>query len=132
MKDIKTRINDAIKDAMKSVPVDTLTRDTLRWLKGEVERDINKEVSDAAFSKHAKKLIATIKETNTDKGDVAVLQAYVLEEMTEEEISKEIADFILNSPEKPNMGQLMTHFKINFGGMYDGKLLSSMVKEAIA
>ena len=57
----------------------------------------------------------------------AILVRYLPKQMSEEEISNEIRKFDLTDPKI--VGTIMTHFKNNFAGTYDGKLVSELIKK---
>lgn len=57
----------------------------------------------------------------------SILVRYLPKQMSEEEITKEIKKFDLTDPKI--VGIIMTHFKTNFAGTYDGKLVSDLIKK---
>jgi uncharacterized protein YqeY len=117
---------------------DTATLNVLRVLKGEIQRGEQSakgkiELSDADIVKLVKKSIDGINETGGDQSEVVVLEKYMPKQMTESEISMVVTSLIVtngyNSPK--DMGKIMGHFNQNYGGQYDGKVLSEVVKNLL-
>jgi len=111
-----------------------VARDILRVLIAEIQRkeqtkDGKVELSDAEIIKIIKKMIDTV-ETPEDK---VVLEGYMPKQMSEAEIYQIVVTHIaskgLTSPK--DMGKVMSYFKQNFDGTYDGKILSGIVKELL-
>lgn len=126
------QINYDITSAM--IAKDNVARDILKVLKGEIERNKGKvELTDADIVKLVKKLMEGIVETTNNESEIKVLEKYVPKQMSENEIKiainlvKDTEDW--NSPK--DMGKVMSYFKANFDGLYDGKLLSTIVKEIL-
>jgi len=133
---MKNRIKIDMVTAMKEK--NTVARDILRVLKGEIERNEQSskgkvELSDSEVVKLTKKLIESVKESGEDNGEIAVLEQYVPKQMSFDNVAEEAASFIaregLDSPRE--MGKVMAYFKQNFEGIYDGKELSQIVKELL-
>lgn len=130
---MKNQIKKDIVSAMKRK--DTVARDILKVLKGEIERqeDANNSLSDAEIVKLVKKLIEGIKETNSDNGEVIILEEYLPTQMDKGQITIIVTEFIkvnnLSSPRE--MGMVMGYFKKNFEGTYDGKELSIITKNLL-
>ncbi len=133
MNKLKETIVNDIKTAMKEK--DVLTRDVLRIVKGEIERreDGTKELSTGEIVSIIKKLIES-SSTTGETDEVGVLEKYLPKQMTEGEIinivneRKEIDG--LSSPK--DMGKVMQYFKVNYDGLYDGTLLSTVVKKVLS
>lgn len=132
MNKLKETIVNDIKTAMKEK--DTVTRDVLRIIKGEIERkeDSSKELSTGEIVSIIKKLIESSTSTG-DNDEVVVLEKYLPSQLTEAEITaivnerKEVDG--LTGPR--DMGKVMQYFKANHDGAYDGKLLSDIVKTVL-
>lgn len=127
----ETIIND-IKTAMKEK--DTVTRDVLRIVKGEIERkeDSAKELSTGEIVRIIKNLI----ESSTSTGDVQeveVLEKYVPTQLTESEIIKIVNERKTTDglTSLKDMGKIMKYFVNNHDGCYDGALLSAIVKSVL-
>ena len=134
---MNTQIKNDMVQAMKDKNV--VARDILRVLRGEIQRNEQTskgkvDLTEAAIVKIIKKLIESIEESGEDNGEIAILEAYLPQQMTELEVSEAATAFItaneLNSPRE--MGRVMGHFKQNHEGTYDGKLLSGIVKQLLA
>lgn len=69
------------------------------------------------------------------KKETKVFNGYLPQQMSEEELRKEIEDFvaanILEEEKTKGIGKVMGHLKNTFGGSYDGKMASSIVKEVL-
>jgi len=133
---MKDKVRKDMVKAMKAK--DVIARDILRVLKGEIERNEQGskgkvEVTDADIVKMVKKLIDSINESGEDNGEIAILEVYLPQQMSEGDMIIEVTVFIdnngLDSPR--DMGKIMGHFKQNFEGTYDGKELSGIVKELL-
>lgn len=126
---LQAQMEQDIKTAMKEK--NAQTRDILRVLKGELERK-GKESTNVEVSNASKKLIEGILESNTDNGEVAVLSNYILQQLDENKV-REIVEGLRISENLTikDMGKVMSHFKTNFEGQYDGKQLSTIVKETL-
>jgi uncharacterized protein len=129
--ELKTRISVDMKNAMKSG--DTLTRDTLRVLMGEIDRGQLK--TDEEIQPVIKKMIDNLKETNTDSslGEIKVLEVYTPKQLTSDEINSLVIDVINTEgyDSMKSMGALMQHFKDNYPNQYDGKVLSNIVRQEL-
>jgi len=123
-------INTDIKNAMRNKEADKLL--VLRTLKGEIQRkaDNPTEVDIVAV---IKKSIDGIKETTNDANELALLEVYLPKQLTADDMEAIVASFIgENSLEgMAGLGRTMGHFKNNYAGQYDGKVLSNIVKETL-
>ena len=65
--------------------------------------------------------------------EIGVYDSYLPTTMSEDELTIEIIEFVNTLPDKSpkQMGVVMKHLKDNFGGRYDGKLASELVKTAL-
>lgn len=130
---LKTKIEDDIKSAMKNK--EERKRDLLRLLKGEIERTYSANaLTDGDVVRATKKLIKTIQEEPGDTtADQEILSVYLPKPFTAEEIEAMILklkeDEGYSTPK--DMGKVMSYFKTNFDGQYDGKLLSDIVKNLL-
>jgi uncharacterized protein YqeY len=133
---LQKQISMDLVDAMKAK--DTTTLNVLRVLKGEIQRTEQSstgkvELSDADIVKLVKKSIDGINETGGNQAEIVVLEKYMPKQMTEFEIQSTVTSLILtNGYSSPKyMGKIMGHFNQNYGGQYDGKLLSEVVKNLL-
>jgi uncharacterized protein YqeY len=134
--ELQKQINSDLVSAMKNK--ETTTLNVLRVLKGEIQRAEQSpsgkiELSDADVIKLIKKSIDSINETGGDQAEVAVLEKYMPKQMTKIEIINEVSLFVNNNnlTSQKDMGRIMNHFNQNYGGRYDGKELSIVVKEIL-
>lgn len=122
-------ISDDLKSAMKEK--NTLKLGILRVLKAEIQRleqgpNGKVELNDGDVIKIVKKLVEGIKETSQNQDEISILETYLPKQFSEIEIRQ-----IISSLSVKDMSAIMKHFKTNFDGQYDGKILSTIVKESI-
>jgi len=122
-------ISEDLKTAMKEK--NTVKLGILRVLKAEIQRSEQGangkvQLSDADVIKLVKKLIESIKETTNNQDEITVLDVYLPKQLSEVEM-REIVSLLSIK----DMGAIMKHFKANYDGQYDGKILSSIVKESL-
>jgi uncharacterized protein YqeY len=135
--ELQKQISADLVTAMKTK--DTTTLNTLRVLKGEIQRAEQSpngkiELSDEDIVKLIKKSIDGINETGGNQDEVLVLEKYMPKQMNLDDVISLvkilIAENNYNSPK--DMGKIMAHFSQNFAGQYDGKLLSEIVKKELS
>lgn len=96
------------------------------------EIDTRKEVTDDEAIKIIKKVlkgvndIISYKSTERSLTEKEILESYLPKQLSEEEMKS-----ILFKLSLPSMKNYILHFKENYNGMYDGKKLSSMIKNKI-
>jgi len=133
---MKNKIKLDIKQAM--INKDTVARDVLRVLMGEIERNEQTpkgkiQLSDTEVIKIIKKISDNIKETSGNVKEIEVLSNYLPKELTRLQM-EEIADrYIVDNDidDMRGLGKIMNHFRSNFPNRYDGKLLATIVKEVL-
>ena len=127
---IHERINEDMISAMKSKNKDILS--LLRVVKGEFGR-VGKDLTDEQSLPIIKKMVQNAKELN-NMDEVHILEVYLPQQMDELELKRVCMNYIMNqpSPSMKMMGQVMGYLKENFGGQYDGKLASSIVRELLS
>lgn len=120
-------VND-MRLAMKSG--DTRTRDTLRVLLGDIDR--NQVTSKEDIEPIIKSMIKGLNEIDgdTSKAEIDVLNNYMPQLMGDGDILF-VIDELIRDNENINMGIIMKHFKDNYLNQYDGKQLSMIVKERL-
>ncbi len=126
---LSIKISDDLKSAMKEK--NTVKLGILRVLKAEIQRGEQSangkvEVTDGDIVKLVKKLIEGIKETTQDATELAVLETYLPQQMTDDEMRG-----IITLLSVKNLGAIMQYFKANYDGQYNGKQLSIIAKELI-
>ena len=144
---MRERIMNDIKEAMKSQDKEKLS--VLRMVKGAIQlEEINKkqELDDNDVIAVIAKQIKTRKESITEfekgnrtdlvektQSEVKVLEAYMPEQLSEEEITKIIDEAIEQvNPQAPSdMGKVMGIVTPKLKGRADMSLVSKLVKEKI-
>ena len=133
---MKTQIKNDIRTAMLSK--DIVARSILRVLIGEIERNEQSpkgkvELSDNQVITIIKKISDNIKETNGSTEEIEVLSKYLPKELTRLQMEEIVDRFIIENEidNMKGMGKIMNHFRMNFPSRYDGKLLSTIVKEVL-
>lgn len=122
-------ISEDLKASMKEK--NTVKLGILRVLKAEIQRSEQGtngkiELTDADVVKIVKKLVEGIKETTKNQDELSILEAYLPKQLSETEMRE-----IMSLLSVKDMGAIMKHFKANYDGQYDGKILSSIVKESL-
>ncbi len=130
---LKQVISEDLKTAMKGKNTTKLS--ILRVLKGEIERQEQGpngkvELADGNIVALVKKLIEGIKETTNDQIELDVLGHYIPRQLTDKEM-RDTVSFLKENGMK-SVGEFMKHFKTTHDGMYDGKTLSTIIKEVLA
>jgi len=133
---LKEQIIQDMKTAMKNKEI--VARDTLRVLKGEIDRaeqtkEGRVELADEEIVAIVKKSLHGVRMTSCDAEEISVLESYIPEQLTGGEMKVYVEKFAKTHgiTEMSGMGQIMKHFKDKFDGQYDGKALSGIVKEYI-
>jgi uncharacterized protein YqeY len=140
---LKEKIVSDIKTAMKEK--DILKRDTLRVLKGEIERaeqtkDGKVELSDADVVKLVKKAYKNLEEiisassvSETYLQELEVLRLYLPQQMSHVEIANAVESIIdeLKAESMKDMGKVMGKFNSEYSGKADGSIVSKIVKEML-
>ena len=129
---LQTKISEELKTAMKEK--NTVKLSALRVLKSEVQRleqsaSGKVDLTDGDIVKVVKKLIEGVKETTNNPEELAVYTEYLPKQLSESEIRTVIS--VLKQSGLTNLGDYMKHFKTQYDGLYDGKTLSSLVKEML-
>jgi uncharacterized protein YqeY len=127
---LQTRITADLKTAMKNK--DRARTDAVRVLIGEFQRQPEKELSDQQVAGIIKKLIKSEKELlaasgREDSGFMEVLESYLPQQASEEEIREWIAaniDFSKFGNKMQAMKPIMTHF----GGNADGNTVKKILQ----
>lgn len=133
MTTLKEKIVADMTTAMKEK--NTIARDTLRVIKGEIERseqtkDGKVNLSDGDVAKIIKKSIEGIRETTNNQAEIAVLEAYLPKQLSESEIVA-IVDGLIASGTGKNMKDLMQAFNAKHMGQADGKVLAGVIKSKL-
>ena len=126
---LQTQITADLKSALKNK--DRLKTDAVRVLIGEFQRQPDKDLSDQQVIGIIKKLIKSEKELlaasgRQDSGFIAVLEDYLPQQASEEEIREWIAahiDFSEFNNKMQAMKPIMAHFGSNADGTTVKKIL---------
>lgn len=133
---MKTQIKRDIMVAMKSG--NTIKRDILRVLMGEIERNEQTskgkfELSNEAILGLVKKMVTNIKETNGDNEEVIFLSEYLptmlSSESVDEIISAALEKYSIDSMK--GMGIIMKEFSTVYPNQYDGKAVAMRIREKL-
>lgn len=125
-KQIKKDMVQAMKDK------DVVKKDILRVLMGELQRAFITE--DADVVKTVKKMVSNLKETGGDEDEINILEAYLPKQMSDSEMKHKVKEVVNdnNLDSMAGMGLIMSYFKNNFDGTYDGRALSAIVRAELA
>ena len=133
---MKSKIQYDIKQAMRSK--DTVARDVLRVLIGEIERAEQTpkgkiELGTEDVQRIVKKMITNIKETSADNVEVVILEKYLPRELSRFELETLVDNYIVDNDVEGmrGLGQVMGYFGKTYPNQYDGKLLSTIIREVL-
>ena len=145
---MKERILNDLKEAMKSQDKERLA--VIRMVKGAIqmeELNVKHELADDEVITIIAKQIKTRKESITEfekgnrhdltektQSEIAILEEYMPEQMSEEEILVEIdkAFSIINPTGVSDMGKLMGHLTPILKGKADMSYVSKIIRERLA
>ncbi len=145
---LKEQLLNDMKEAMKSK--DTIRKDTIQIIRAavlQVEKDDKVELNDADIIKLIVKEVKKrndvlpdyIQGGNQDAIDkvnrqLEVLESYLPEQMTEEEIEKAIANIIseIGATSMKDMGAVMSKASAQLSGKADNKIVSTVVKKLLS
>ena len=145
---MKERILNDLKEAMKRQDKEALA--VIRMVKGAIqmeELNVKHELTDDEVIGIIAKQIKTRKESIIEfekgnrndliqktQGEIAILEEYMPEQMSEEEILKEIdkAFSLLNPTGPSDMGKLMGHLTPIFKGKADMSNVSKIIRERLS
>lgn len=133
---LREKIEADIKAAM--LAKDTIRRDVLKFIKGEIQnresRLFNNQlvaIDDETVCSLIKRQVENLKitPTTTSSQEIDILQSYLPELMSEDEIRSVVAS--LKESGMNNLGQIMKHFSTNLKGKADNAMVSQIVKEVL-
>lgn len=145
---MKEKILNDLKEAMKNQDKERLA--VIRMVKGAIqmeELNIKRELADDEVITIIAKQIKTRKESITEfekgnrhdltektQSEIAILEEYMPEQMSEEEILVEIdkAFSIINPTGVSDMGKLMGHLTPILKGKADMSMVSKIIRERLA
>lgn len=139
MKTIRTDLDEtrfAKSDKVKIALLSTLYAEAYKIDKVDTSDDkviaiVRKFVTNAEES--AKARASRGEATDKEKYEIEVLTRYLPKQLTEEQLEATIEGIIAVLPERSikMMGAVMAKLKAGFGGEYDGKLASDLVKKTL-
>ena len=145
---IKEELMKDLKESMQQK--DMLRKDTVTMLRAailQIEKDTQKELTESEIEGIVAKEIKKRKDSITDyeKGgrqdivdtvnkEIQILEKYLPEQLTEEEILSLVKEAIENTgaASMKDMGKVMGSLKEKTTGKADGKVVSDMVKQELA
>lgn len=145
---IKEELMKDLKESMQQK--DMLRKDTVTMLRAailQIEKDTQKELTESEIEGIVAKEIKKRKDSITDyeKGgrqdivdtvnkEIQILEKYLPEQLTEEEILSLVKEAIENTgaASMKDMGKVMGALKEKTTGKADGKVVSDMVKQELA
>ena len=124
---IQERVKEALKRAMKSVDKDA--KNILRVIIGEFNR-VGKEVDDKAAIAILKKMKQNAQEQD-NKIEVTIIEQFLPSQLSTDDLTTIIKETIHENGFEgmKDMGKVMGLLQKEFGGQYDGKIASTIVKE---
>ena len=144
---MKERLLDDLKEAMKNK--DIITKNTIQSIRASVlqeEKDKQIELDNAGIEaiimKEKKKRVDALEQfkkanredlINQTEHEIKVLEGYLPEQMSEEDIEFEVARIIneVDAQSIKDLGIVMRAAKQELGNSVDGKLLSEIVKRKL-
>jgi len=131
---IQEQINVDLKSAM--LAKNEYKKSILRVLIGEFNR-VGKVVDDAKAQSIIKKMVENATENGklSSKGEsslfeIAILNEYLPKQLTTDQLTMHISQLIEDKgyTSVKDMGKIMGDLKNQFGGQYDGRLASDLIK----
>lgn len=144
---MKERLLDDLKEAMKNK--DIITKNTIQSIRASIlqeEKDKQIELDNAGIEaiimKEKKKRVDALEQfkkanredlINQTEHEIKVLEGYLPEQMSEEDIEFEVARIIneVDAQSIKDLGIVMRTAKQELGNSVDGKLLSEIVKRKL-
>lgn len=144
---MKERLLDDLKEAMKNK--DIITKNTIQSIRASIlqeEKDKQIELDnvgiEAIIMKEKKKRVDALEQfkkanredlINQTEHEIKVLEGYLPEQMSEEDIEFEVARIIneVDAQSIKDLGIVMRAAKQELGNSVDGKLLSEIVKRKL-
>lgn len=144
---MKERLLDDLKEAMKNK--DIITKNTIQSIRASIlqeEKDKQIELDNAGIEaiimKEKKKRVDALEQfkkanredlINQTEHEIKILEGYLPEQMSEEDIEFEVARIIneVDAQSIKDLGIVMRAAKQELGNSVDGKLLSEIVKRKL-
>jgi len=144
---LQNQIEKELKEAMtqkKATEVSVL-RMIISAVKNQMIADKKKELNDEEVmavitnqAKRRKESIAAFEKggrqdlADQEKAELEIIQAYLPEQLSAEEIKKAVDDIISKQGDNPNFGAVMGQVMAKLKGQADGKIVTQIVKDALA
>lgn len=145
---LKEKLLKDFKNAMKEK--DELKKNTIMMIRSailQIEKDTQKELSEneileiiAKELKKRKETLSDIEKSGRDdlisevNNEIAIIKAYLPEELSKEEVEKIVAEAIKESGATSikEMGKVMQIAKAKTAGRADNKMLSDLIRSSLA
>lgn len=145
---LKEKLLEDFKNAMKEK--DELKKNTIMMIRSailQIEKDTQKELSEneileiiAKELKKRKETLSDIEKSGRDdlisevNNEIAIIKAYLPEELSKEEVEKIVAEAIKESGATSikEMGKVMQIAKAKTAGRADNKMLSDLIRSSLA
>lgn len=145
---LKEKLLEDFKNAMKEK--DELKKNTIMMIRSailQIEKDTQKELSEneileiiAKELKKRKETLSDIEKSGRDdlisevNNEIAIIKAYLPEELSKEEVEKIVAEAIKESGATSikEMGKVMQIAKAKMVGRADNKMLSDLIRSSLA
>ena len=145
---LKEKLLEDFKNAMKEK--DELKKNTIMMIRSailQIEKDTQKELSEneileiiAKELKKRKETLSDIEKSGRDdlisevNNEIAIIKAYLPEELSKEEVEKIVAEAIKESGATSikEMGKVMQIAKAKTAGRADNKILSDLIRSSLA
>ena len=145
---LKEKLLEDFKNAMKEK--DELKKNTIMMIRSailQIEKDTQKELSEneileiiAKELKKRKETLSDIEKSGRDdlisevNNEIAIIKAYLPEELSKEEVEKIVAEAIKESGATSikEMGKVMQIAKAKTAGRADKKMLSDLIRSSLA
>ena len=123
-------------DLIKSMKAKNGERSNLlRVILGEVNRNTEKDFSDKTVLSAIKKMKKDALLVNSEESqkEIKILDEYLPEQLEEKQLETLIMGIITKNgyDSMKNMGDVMKELQQNYGGKYDGKMASQIVKKSL-
>lgn len=143
---LKEQVQSDIKEAMKSG--DSFRLGVLRMLsaafsnaeiaargkaymqESDYEQVVKREVKKRTESIEMYKTAGRVESAETEEKEIAILSAYLPEQMTEDEL-KTVVESVIAEKGVENLGMLIAEVRTRTDGRADGGLIAKLVKERI-
>lgn len=128
------------KELQKVAMLSTLLGEITKVGKDNGNRETTEVEAISVIKKFEKNVLDTmviVEKTNPSRvkeflAEAYVYNSYLPQQLSEDELSKEISMFIVANDSGASMKAIMAHLKANFAGLYDGKTASTLANKLLA